>query len=320
MKLHRFWIAAVAFALCLSVIPGCGGGGGAGAGAGGTAPSGDTGGGETSGPAYTEPSTINAANFNAAQAEGRNGGLIDVANVALGYVGASAKSDSRLKFQVINGGTTYNYDMPNDGTPVICPLNMGDGSYEFRIMQNTSGNDYAQMTSATASVKLQNEFEPFLRPNIFCEFNDNSACVIQARQLAAGAENEGDVLRSVYDWLVTNISYDTAKASQLANTTGYIPNPDETLSSRRGICFDYASLAAAMFRSLNIPCQIVTGYVSPDNIYHAWNMIYIDGSWVSAHISVEADKWTRIDVTFAAGGADAQYIGDGATYTERYVY
>ena len=128
------------------------------------------------------------------------------------------------------------------------------------------------------------------------------------------------MVRAVYDWLTRNIAYDTGKAAQLADTTGYVPDPDATLSAGSGICFDYASLAAAMFRSLGIPCQIVTGYVSPDNIYHAWNMIYIDGTWVSAQITVNANQWTRIDTTFAAGGAGADYIGDGSTYTDRYVY
>lgn len=64
-----------------------------------------------------------------------------------------------------------------------------------------------------------------------------------------------------------------------------MPNPDETLASRSGICFDYASLAAAMLRSLGIPCQVITGYVGPESLYHAWNMVYIDGSWVGVAIS-----------------------------------
>lgn len=301
-------LAAACLFSCL-VVAGCSGGS---AGA-----SGGSSEGETSGPPYTEPSSINGATFDASTS---GNAVIDTSNVSLGYVGASAKSSSRLKFQVVKDGTSYNYDMAGDGTPVICPINMGDGSYEFRIMQNTSGNNYVQVQSATASVVLDNEFEPFLRPNVFCEFTDSSACVTQARQLAANAQNEGDVVRAVYGWMVDAITYDKAKAQQLANTTGYVPSPDDTFNSRSGICFDYASLAAAMFRSLDIPCQIVTGYVSPDNIYHAWNMIYIDGSWVAAQISVEANQWTRIDVTFAAGGADSQLIGDGTNYTERYIY
>ncbi|MEF2594494.1 MAG: transglutaminase-like domain-containing protein [Eggerthellaceae bacterium] len=186
-------------------------------------------------------------------------------------------------------------------------------------MQNTSGNNYVEIASASAQVTLASEFEPYLRPNQFCDYDDASACVTQARSLAAGAANEGDVVRSIYQWVVDNIAYDYDKAAELATVTGYIPDPDRTYEERTGICFDYASLAAAMLRSLGIPCQVVTGYVAPDALYHAWNMVYIDGSWVSVEFSIQPDTWTRMDLTFAAAGA-GDTTGDGTGYTDRYRY
>ena len=297
--------AVVAFALI-----GCGGGSQAGA-------TGDEG--STDGPAYEEPASIQPAAFDVAAAIASSGGSIDVSHVADGYVAASATNAARLKFQVICGDGSYNYDLPGDGTPIVCPLNMGDGAYAFRIMQNTSGNNYVEIASASAQVTLASEFEPYLRPNQFCDYDDASACVTQARSLAAGAANEGDVVRSIYQWVVDNIAYDYDKAAELATATGYIPDPDRTYEERTGICFDYASLAAAMLRSLGIPCQVVTGYVAPDALYHAWNMVYIDGSWVSVEFSIQPGTWTRMDLTFAAAGA-GDTTGDGTGYTDRYRY
>ena len=98
-----------------------------------------------------------------------------------------------------------------------------------------------------------------------------------------------------------------------------MPSPDETLALGTGICFDYASLSAAMLRSLGIPCKVVTGYVSPDGVYHAWNLVYINGSWTSVEFSVRAGEWSRVDLTFAAAGA-GDTVGDGTSYTDRYVY
>ena len=141
----------------------------------------------------------------------------------------------------------------------------------------------------------------------------------KASELVADAANEGDVLRAVYSYIVSNVAYDNDKAAELATQTGYVPNPDETLASGKGICFDYASLAGAMLRSLGIPTKIITGYVSPDGIYHAWNMVYIDVSWHTVEISVDPDTWTRVDLTFAASGA-LDTVGDGSGYTDRYVY
>lgn len=282
--------------------------------------------GTTSGPAFSEPATVLTSPFDEAAAETfADGALaIDSSHLAEGYVGARATASSRCKFQVICGEMSYNYDLPEDGSPIVVPLNMGDGSYTFRIMQNTSGTNYVELAGITADVALENQFIPFERPNLFCNYSSDSPSVEKARQLASSCANEGDVVRAVYDWMTAAISYDNAKAEQLATTTGYVPNPDDTLASGTGICFDYASLAAAMFRSLGVPCQIITGYVSPNDIYHAWNMIYINGEWISAHITVEQNRWCRVDLTFAAtalqNGGSTATVGDGTSYTDRYVY
>lgn len=310
----RPFVSLFSCTLCLALaclLGGCGGNSqGAGNGAGEST---------TDGPAYEEPASITPAAFDAAAAIATEGGNIDVSHVAEGYVAASATNASRLKFQIACGQASYNYDLPGDGTPIVCPLNMGDGAYTFRIMQNTSGNNYVEVASASAQVSMASEFEPWIRPNVFCSFTDSSACVQQARDLAASAANEGDVVRAIYGWVVDNITYDNSKASELASATGYVPDPDQTLRDRTGICFDYASLAAAMLRSLGIPCQVITGYVEPDSLYHAWNMVYINGSWVSVEFSIQPNTWTRMDLTFAAAGA-GESTGDGTGYTDRYVY
>lgn len=273
--------------------------------------------GETSGPEFVPgPVALSTPNIDGV---GPYGYTIDTSNVSQGYVSAAGTSVARLKFQVSYGDMSYNYDLPNDGTPISCPINMGSGTYVFSIWQNTSDNRYVELTfpPVTQEVYLESEFSPFVRPNYFCNYNESSACVAKAAELSAGAANQGDVLKNIYNWIVSNIDYDTQKAA--AVTDGYVPNPDETLQSGKGICFDYASLAAAMLRSQGIPCKILTGYVSPDNIYHAWNMVYINGSWQAVALSVDAETWTRIDTTFAAGGATS-YTGDGSSYTDRYTY
>ena len=246
-------------------------------------------------------------------------GNIDVSHVADGYVVARTASAARLKFQINANDKTYNYDLPNDGTPAVFPLNMGDGDYEFRIMKNAGGNDYVEAERVVAPVALTSEFAPFIIPNQYCNYNESSACVAKARELTADAANQGEAVQRVCEFVVENVSYDTNKARELSTATGYIPNPDETLASGKGVCFDYASLGAAMLRSLGFPTKIITGYVSPGDLYHAWIMVYVDGSWKTGEFSVNADSWSRVDLTFAASGS-SEFTGDGTSYTERYVY
>lgn len=274
--------------------------------------------GTTSGPAWTMPPEVLLAPSEA-DAAAAGSPVIDLSHAAEGYAAASAVSDARLKLQVSAGDMSYNYDLPSDGGAIVAPLNMGSGSYRLRVMQNTSGNNYVELYGVSEDVQLASEFEPFLRPSVFCDYSADSECVARARSLVEGASNEGDVMRSICIWVAQNIKYDYDKAAELSGTSGYVPSPDQTLASGTGICFDYASLSAAMLRSLGIPCQVVTGYVSPDGIYHAWNMVYADGSWVSVEFSVSANEWSRVDLTFAAAGA-GETVGDGTDYTDRYVY
>lgn len=274
--------------------------------------------GTTSGPAWAMPAAALLSPFSA-DAVSAAAPVVDLSHASEGYVAASATSDARLKLQVVCGEMSYNYDLPSDGSPIVVPLNMGDGAYRVRVMQNTSGNNYVEVYAVDADVTLESEFAPYLRPNLFCDYDDSSAAVSKARELAAGAENEGDVMRDVCIWVASNITYDYDKAAELSGTSGYVPSPDETLALGTGICFDYASLSAAMLRSLGIPCKVVTGYVSPDGVYHAWNLVYINGSWTSVEFSVRAGEWSRVDLTFAAAGA-GDTVGDGTSYTDRYVY
>ncbi|MBQ9021965.1 MAG: transglutaminase domain-containing protein [Eggerthellaceae bacterium] len=259
------------------------------------------------------------AEFNPGAAETDGVNYIDLSHTQDGYIGAASENDNRLKLQVTQGDMSYNYDLPNTGEPIIVPVNMGNGNYAVRIMQNTTGDRYIELFSATADISLSDELAPFVRPNVFCNYSRTSASTQLASELCANAANESEAFDAVYEYIVNNISYDYEKAAQLATVTGYIPNPDETLESGSGICFDYASLAAAMLRSQGIPTKILTGYVSPDNVYHAWDMIYINGSWASLHISAQPGRWARADLTFAANGA-ADIIGDGSAYADRYTY
>ena len=297
-----------ALVLCLGMLAGCGG-----------VESTPELEGETKGDPFVPPQQVQFSSFDQSAATGANGALIDVSSASEGYVGASATSGSRLKLQVTKGGQSMNYDMPSDGTPVIVPLDMGNGTYTVAVMQNTSGSRYVELYSTTVKVTLETEQAPYLVPNLYCDYDANSAVVAKARELTQNAENDGDALRMIYAWIENNVTYDNAKAERLNGKSGYIPDPDETLQTQTGICFDYASLAAAMLRSVGIPCQIITGYVSPDGIYHAWNMVWIDGQWKTTSFSVNPHDWTRVDLTFAANGA-SDTIGDSSSYTQRYVY
>ena len=40
----------------------------------------------------------------------------------------------------------------------------------------------------------------------------------------------------------------------------------------------------------------------------------------TAAFTVNENDWSRVDMTFAANGADGEFIGDGSNYTDVYYY
>ena len=268
--------------------------------------------------AYATPEYQDAAFHESAALSGERVRL-DVSCLEQGYVAVSAYSDMRLKFQVVKDEITYNYDLPSNGVPGIFPLQGGSGNYRFRVMENVVDKKYSELYSFTCDVYLENEFVPFLRPSTYVNYSRDSACVRKAAELAAGAADELGFVGSVYDFVCSGVTYDREKAATVKS--GYLPAPDETMSSGKGICFDYAALAASMLRSQGIPTKMVFGYVAPQGLYHAWNMFYTPQSgWVTVSFEVRGDSWTRMDLTFSANGADADFIGDGSNYSDVYYY
>ena len=264
---------------------------------------------------------FNTAEYHPDKAQGTASAKIDVSEVSKGYVAASAFSQKRLKFQVIANGVTYNYDMQGDGTPAIFPLQLGNASYKFRIMENTTAKKYAELTSVTVWVQLESDFAPYVRTNNYVKYTSASACVQKAAELAAGASDTVGVIAKVYEFVCSTVKYDYQKANTV--TTGYLPDPDSTMNTGMGICFDYAALAAAMLRSQGIPTKMVLGYVAPNSLYHAWNMFYTEETgWVTVNFQIAKGVWNRLDLTFSAGGGDgyAQFIGNGTNYTDVYYY
>ena len=257
------------------------------------------------------------ASFDENQAEDFGNILADFSGLSRGYVAVRAKSDKRMKFQICCGEDKYNYDL-SDGEATVFPLNMGDGSYTFRLMEQVSGTKYACSWSGSFDVSMEDEFQPYLRTSQIVPYAESSDCVKLARELASACDTDAEMASAVYDYLVKNVKYDNKKAKTVQS--GYLPVPDETLKTGKGICFDYAALAAAMLRSVGIPCRLITGYVDEET-YHAWNSFYLKNQgWVTVEIKAQPKSWQRVDITFAAGGTSAEKLLNDERYTTRYVY
>lgn len=291
------------------ILTACGGGGG------GAEPSAESGAAaEESGEKYEVPK-FKGASFHEDEAEGNDEVLVDTSRSSKGFFGLHCTSDKKIKVQVFKDDDVYTYDVVT-GKDQIYPFQLGDGSYTIKVMKNIADTKYSELYATSVDVSLDNEFEPFLRPNQYAEYTEDSDCVKRAAELAAQAGDSNEFITNVFDYVCDSIKYDKKKAETVQS--GYIPDPDETMETGKGICIDYASLAASMLRSQGIPTKIIFGYVGEDGeLYHAWNMYYTkESGWVTVEFEVNEGEWNRLDLTFSANGTDSEFIGDGSNYMD----
>jgi len=256
--------------------------------------------------------------------------VIDYSNLKDGYVMAAwtGGGSPKLKVQTKGpSGVTYTYNLRSDGAYETFPMSDGSGKYTVTVFQNVSGTKYASVVSAEVQASLTDEFAPFLRPNQYVNFTNDSAVVGKAASLIeqAGAAENLDKVAAVYNYVVNNITYDKEKAKTVQS--GYLPDVDKVMSSGKGICFDYAALMAAMLRSQNVPVKLVVGNAASGQgvVYHAWLNVWSEkDGWVDGVIYFDGSVWKLMDPTFASSGKQSgsimEYIGDGTNYTAKFLY
>lgn len=247
---------------------------------------------------------------------------LDFSNAANGYfMGVVSEPDTIVNIQLTGPDQIiYKYFIEEADVPTAFPFTAGDGTYIVLAFENVGNDQYATLLSYSLDVELKSEFLPFLYPNQYVDFSAESEAIHLASELSADAETDLDALTSIYNYVTENITYDDEKAATVE--TGYLPDIDETLRTRTGICFDYAALTSSMLRALSIPSRLSIGYSG--DIRHAWIDVYIESiGWVKNAVEFNGNEWKLMDPTFAASiGADqniSDYIGDGSSYVLQYV-
>ncbi|MGN0651319.1 MAG: transglutaminase family protein [Oscillospiraceae bacterium] len=249
------------------------------------------------------------------------GGVLDYSNSSLGYISVSySGSSDRLKLRLTCNGVNSDHTIDVSGTEYI-PLTLGNGEYTAELYERIEGKSYALMFSEIMSVNITDDVGMYLYPNKYCMFERDSKSVAKAAELCAGKSGTVDKLAAIFGWITANVTYD----HELASTVGsnYVPNPDYTLAKKTGICFDYASLFAAMLRSQGIPTRIVVGYAT--DIYHAWNEVWTDETgWITPELLLAKKGYNRLDATFYSSANNKQtiseFITDNGNYNTMFYY
>jgi len=129
---------------------------------------------------------------------------------------------------------------------------------------------------------------------------------IKALELTKEKESDREKAKSIYDWVSQNIEYDNEKAKAIAeNSMGISSGAIVAFNTRKGICFDFASLYVSMCRAAGLKVRMITGLAYSGMAWgdHAWNQVYLK----------EEERWINVDPTF---GAVSNYFDKGDFYVD----
>ena len=207
-----------------------------------------------------------------------------------GYFTVCYKQDAAVKMKVgvtYNGKTTY-YDYKHGETSAY-NFHAGDGNYTITLYRNVRGTSYAVADTVSAVVNMESEFAPYLVSTDEITFTEGDVVCKTADALCKDLKDDASRVVAIHNYISQNFTYNYDFAGKISAGTikTYIPDTSDVLSDKTGICYDFASLFAAMCRSQDIPCKLQKGYYNGS--YHAWNLVYVNGAWQS------------VDTTFAIG-------------------
>ena len=125
-----------------------------------------------------------------------------------------------------------------------------------------------------------------------------------ADEICADSDTDAEKVQVIYNWMIANFEYDYNYKVLLQ----YF-DVRRTLSTRKGVCYDFANLFAVLCRSQSIPCYVVDGTpYDRSTASHTWNRVYYDDFWwdvdVTNDISCTASRkslygFRKLDDAFA---------------------
>lgn len=261
----------------------------------------------------------------------------DLSNIAQGYVTVqyALASVAGLKVGVRNDDTrTIQYYDYAAGAVSNYPLPQGAQNVSALLYENINGNSYRKIDSVTFIVNAEIGAPPaasqlpaegsgasslpasvtgYLCSVTEVSFGAGDSVSRKAAELTAGKHTTEAKAMAIYSYIVKNFSYDydLYYAVLSGRVTRYTPDPNSILQSKKGICYDIASLYAAMCRSAGIPAKLVKGNSRPAGGYHAWSSVYDTetGTWISMDLTLDMNARRGASSTWRA-------IGSGYASTE----
>lgn len=139
----------------------------------------------------------------------------------------------------------------------------------------------------------------YLRPSRYCE-SDSLAPTAHSEFVGLrGAE----LLTAVGSWVGTRLSYVSGASLP---TDGAV----RTLLARQGVCRDYAHLAVALLRALDVPARLAAVYapgLTPMD-FHAVAEAYVDGRWCVVDATTLAPRSSLVRISTGQDASSTAFL------------
>ena len=164
-------------------------------------------------------------------------------------------------------------------------------------VERTSSSGDGSLTSVAS---LPSTVMPFLLASRYCE--SDTLFSLAARRFGA-LKSDYDRVVAICAWVRANIDY--GAGTSLVHGTAR-----DVLLHRTGVCRDFAHVAIALCRALNIPARFVTGHVqwdTPPPDFHAIFEAYIGGHWVLFDPTAMASTQSVVRIGAGRDAADVAF-------------
>jgi transglutaminase-like putative cysteine protease len=205
--------------------------------------------------------------------------------------------------------TPYRDGFGNWGTRIVAPAGRLRLSATAVVHDTGEPDPIARSAYQHAVEDLPEESLVFLLGSRYCE-TDRLTSI--AWDLFGNSPTGADRVQAICDYVHRHItfSYQDARPTRTAW---------EALEERKGVCRDYAHLAIAFCRCMNIPARYCTGYLGDIRVppldavmdFAAWFEAYIGGHW---HTFDARNNTPRIGRVLIARGRDATDVAITNTF------
>jgi transglutaminase-like putative cysteine protease len=166
-------------------------------------------------------------------------------------------------------------------------------------------DDYNRRTSSTPVMKVPHQAFRYLLPSRYC---DSDKVQNFASQQFGYIINGVDRAIAICNWVHHNIRYVTGSGRSDITAS-------EILGRGYGVCRDFAHVAVALCRAVNLPARYVSGHLPDIGVwdpgtpmdFHAYAEVFLDGQWCVFDARYNTPRIGRVKIAHGLDAADCAF-------------